>query len=826
MARLAVLAALAGVLAGPARAADALVLRHGPAPAPAAVPGEIVVGFRSGADRGDRAAVRSAADVRLHRDLRLPHAELVRVEAGQTVGAAVRALQRRSDVRYAEPNYVYRATDTTPDDPGFSLEWGLQNTGQAVDGSSGGIPGLDIGAPAAWDLATGTAGTVVAVIDSGVAYDHPDLAPNVWTNAAEIAGNGIDDDGNGKADDVQGWDFVDGDNTPWDLNDHGTHVAGTIAARGNNGIGIAGVAWTASIMPVRALDASGSGTDADIAQAMDYAADNGARVVNLSLGGPGWSQAMSDAITGHPGTLFVVAAGNESSDDDTTPSYPCSYTAANVVCVAATDSRDALASFSNYGATSVDLAAPGVGIYSTRPHFTDQLRDDFEGGLSTWTVQSGSWGTASANSTTWLTDSPTGDYPANADWAIRTASPVDVGARSDCLLRFSYAGFLENGYDVLSVESSPDGTTWTDLADLGDTGGYIEDEGIELGAAGSRYYRFRLTSDATTQDDGVYLDDVRVACPGGTYGGGDYQYLSGTSMATPHVAGAAAVLFGADPGATVAQVKSALLQSGDAVAGLAGKTVTGRRLDLAAALRQLLAVPPPPTAVTGAATGIGTTSATLLGQVGPNGAATTYRFELRPQGGAYGGLHTPEVPAGSGGSPVDVSATATGLQPGTTYAFRLVAVSASGTVRATNEGSFTTSAATVAPQTPVTSTTSATDAATTTTTDTTATDPDPSGSTDATPAAPKRSRVSCRLAGARRRIVRCRVRYHRVRRASFRVRRGRRVYARAGGRRVRSGRAVPLHTLRRVVRGRRYLVLVVVVDGRGRAHRLRTHVRL
>jgi subtilisin family serine protease len=273
----------------------------------------------------------------------------------------------------------------------FGSLWGLHNTGQAVNGHAAGTDDKDIDAPEAWDRNKGSMSTVVAVVDSGVAWDHPDLSPNIWSNADEIAGNGVDDDGNGKIDDVRGWDFVDGDNNPWDYEGHGTHVAGTIAARGNNGVGVTGVAWQASIMALRAADALGFASNATVTDAFTYAAANGARVVNASLGGFAQSQAMSDAIADNPSTLFVVAAGNDERDNDATPDYPCNYTAANLICVAATDNKDALASFSNYGVTSVDLAAPGVDIDSARPHETDSFSDGFESGLGNWTVQSGTW---------------------------------------------------------------------------------------------------------------------------------------------------------------------------------------------------------------------------------------------------------------------------------------------------------------------------------------------------------------------------------------------------------------------------------------------------
>ncbi len=257
-----------------------------------------------------------------------------------------------------------------PNDPSYGRLWGLENVGQ-----TGGRADADIDAAAAWNLSTGSRSVVVAVIDTGVDTNHPDLRANTWRNPGEIAGNGLDDDRNGFADDVYGYDFANNDANPMDDNSHGTHVAGTIGASGNNGAGVAGVNWATSIMALKFLRGDGSGYTSDAVRAVNYATmmrtryGVNVRVTNNSWGGAGYSTALGDAITasGNAGILFVAAAGNDSQNNDAAANYPSNYTAANLIAVAASDANDNLASFSNYGAATVDLAAPGVSIYSTIP---------------------------------------------------------------------------------------------------------------------------------------------------------------------------------------------------------------------------------------------------------------------------------------------------------------------------------------------------------------------------------------------------------------------------------------------------------------------------
>ena len=292
-----------------------------------------------------------------------PNLYSVQVPIGMTVEQAVAAYSSRPGVLYAEPDFQVSIAGV-PNDPRFDDLYALHNVGQ-----TGGTPDADIDAVEAWDVSTGSRNIVVAVIDTGVDWRHPDLADNIWINEDEIPGNGIDDDGNGYVDDVRGWDWVNNDNDPMDDNGHGTHVAGTIGAIGNNGIGVAGVSWQVSIMPLKFLSARGSGSISNAIKALRYAIDNGADISNNSWGGGGYSQAFKDVLDSGIAKdhLFVAAAGNANNDNDARPSYPASYTSPNVIAVAASDDDDLKAGFSNYGATSVDLFAPGVGILSTVP---------------------------------------------------------------------------------------------------------------------------------------------------------------------------------------------------------------------------------------------------------------------------------------------------------------------------------------------------------------------------------------------------------------------------------------------------------------------------
>ena len=325
---------------------------------PTFVEGEVLVRYHKDLAENDEDAFlqrHALTRLRRHERIRVDH---VRLAEGKDVAGTIDRLRDDPDVLYVEPNFVLQPC-TVPDDLS-SKQWYLGNDG------SYGTAGVDIGAREAWDTTKGSSDIVVAVVDTGVDWDHPDLAANIWVNHDEVAGNGVDDDGNGYRDDVRGWDFYSGDSDPDDWDSHGTHVAGTIGAVGNNGTGVVGVNWDVRIMPLRFMG-GGSGSLSDAAAAIEYAVDNGAHVINASFGSYGYSYTLRDAIAeaSDAGVLFVAAAGNEDNDNDGYPFYPAGYDLPNVVSVAASNSSDRITSFSNYGDQTVHVAAPGEDIYST-----------------------------------------------------------------------------------------------------------------------------------------------------------------------------------------------------------------------------------------------------------------------------------------------------------------------------------------------------------------------------------------------------------------------------------------------------------------------------
>ena len=343
------------------------------AAAPRTVPTELLVKFRRSTARARvenaLSRVPQAAAIRAYRVV--PQLYRVRIAQGTTLEQALDTYRRDPDVEYAEPNYVL-SIDATPNDPRFSELWGLHNAGQL-----GGSSDVDIDAPESWDLTQGDEDIVVAVIDTGIDYNHPDLAANMYRNEADCDSDTVDDDNNGYINDCYGIDTIYGDTNPFDDHGHGTHVAGTIGAVGNNGIGVTGVAWNVKMLGCKFLGGDGYGTTDGAIECLEYIAalkDRGVNIIatNNSWGGGGYSLALQDAIQANMDRdiLFIAAAGNYSSNNDAYAHYPCNYDIPSVVCVAAINRYGNLAWFSNRGRTTVDIGAPGEDILSTLPGAT------------------------------------------------------------------------------------------------------------------------------------------------------------------------------------------------------------------------------------------------------------------------------------------------------------------------------------------------------------------------------------------------------------------------------------------------------------------------
>ncbi len=342
------------------------------------VPDQVLVKFKPGVGAAARSQIVQTHGAKTMQAVgKQSKLVLANLAPGQSVEQAVKAYANDPNVEYAQPNYIYHAL-AIPTDPQYGQLWAAKNTGQTI--SSGtyspnfGTAGADMNLESAWDIQSDCSSVVVAVVDTGINYNSQDLSANMWTGNTNHGQNFATD---GAAGD------------PMDLSGHGTHVAGIIAAAANS-VGGVGVCWNAQLMAVRVLEAAGYGYTSSIVAGINYAVANGAKVINMSLGGGYYDAAMNTAITNAQtaGVLVVVAAGNSASNNDAAGSevYPCNYTQANLICVAALDQNYALAYFSNFGVTNVDVGAPGTNIYSTWAGTNTTMTDfSFGGGAPAFT---------------------------------------------------------------------------------------------------------------------------------------------------------------------------------------------------------------------------------------------------------------------------------------------------------------------------------------------------------------------------------------------------------------------------------------------------------
>ncbi|MDA3898362.1 MAG: S8 family serine peptidase [Desulfobacteraceae bacterium] len=579
------------------------------------VPNEVLVRFHDWVDEKDKAAIRGQLSARLIKTIKSIQVEYWRLPETEFTKEAIEYLRKMPEIESAEPNYLYKPK-ALPNDPEFSKLWYLKNNGQNVGGVAG-TAGADIAATTAWDIEKGSKDIIIAVIDSGVAFDHPDLINNTWKNPNEIPNNGIDDDNNGYIDDIHGWDFVNDDANPSDYskdvygNGHGTHVAGIIAAKGNNGVGITGVMWNAQIMPLQVFDLFEASTfyesiiqEINLLSAIEYAVINGANIINLSLGSTSFIQYEYNILNyaNSNGVLVIASAGNENKNNDVSPSYPASYDLPNIISVAATNEKDELAAYSNYGTTSVDIAAPGgnyvyPNIYSTAPPEREILfYDDFESGGDKW-VNGGTglngwyrpWSIAydplfRSN----VAMDSFGNYFNFETSYMQTAKPINITNCRGLHFQFYINHALEYGHDFLRLESSIDGINYiaTDILFTGFSNGiqrYLEWGGSEFNLD-KFYLRFNLKADNINPYDGVSIDDIFITGIPWEFDGSEYGFKSGTSMAAPVVTGVAGLVWSYNPSLTHLEVKDIILNSVDPLDSLTGKTLTGGRINAAKAL--------------------------------------------------------------------------------------------------------------------------------------------------------------------------------------------------------------------------------------------------
>lgn len=565
------------------------------------VQGEILVRFKSSMTiQAQQLSVESQGARSVKSVSGIMNISKVKLPIGETVSAAIEAYQNNPNIEYAQPNYIYYAT-AFPLDTSYLQLWGMNNTGQTISDpnyptNNPGTPGSDIDAELAWEQITDCSSKVVAVLDTGINYTHQDLAANMW-------------DGSGAGIPNHGWDFVDSDNDPLPVGggeDHGTHVAGTIGAVGNNSAGVTGVCWQASIMSVRVLDAVGFGTTAGIVSGIQFAADNGASVINMSLGG----EAEEDLVfkgaiiyAQDRDVVVVVAAGNGGTDgvgddnddngffggggddgDVNTIFQPCNFDQDNLLCVAALDQSYSLASFSNYGATSVDVGAPGTNVLSSwaGPIITD----DFTSG---WTL-SGGWTTgicASINTLSNPTDwCSSGTYANNAD--DRAYKSFNLNGVLAAELFYVVSFDTETGRDFFSssmLSSGGDPFAGGALPNLlnisGSQTGFVKNN-ISSCTTATCSIGFRLTSDDTVVFRGVGISRFSINTL--QTNSSSYNVAKGTSMSSPHVAGIATMIRAFNPNYTYAQTVEAIKNGGEAVAALSGKTSTGRAANAMGAL--------------------------------------------------------------------------------------------------------------------------------------------------------------------------------------------------------------------------------------------------
>ena len=574
---------------------------------PGHISNELLVQFKSDVVAADQSQIIAATGAKvLHRLGKQQRFTRIKLREGQTLQQALSLYQADPNVASVQPNYLYYA-QTVPNDTDYIQLWGLSNPNPT---------GYDIDAELAWDHITNCNSNIVAVLDTGVDYTHQDLATNMWDGtAAGFPNHGYDYIGDSVFNATQDYDPI----PMGAVEEHGTHVAGTIAAVGNNNNGITGVCWQAQIMSVRVLDSLGTGSTASIIQGIHFAVDHGAKIINMSLGyQEAYDQALSDAISyaRDNDVVVVVAAGNEGADNELTEFYPCNFTQPNLICVAALDQDYSLAFFSNYGVISVDVAAPGVDIFSTVPTGQAINANDSNEGITQWETNNGHWTTVQCsfdinsiptplttlvNPSSWCDVTP-GTYVAVADDNIYKTFDLS-GSGTQAALFYqpfieteSNADFFLSGFDSTGgdpFDGDPDNVELLSFSGANDAANSYFIHDLTDCLTGTCSIGFRLTSDGDAdRRSGVGIPIVVISTL--DEGGNTFVTSQGTSMATPHVAGIAAMVRAYNPNYTYADTVAAIKQGGEYVSALDGITSTSNAANAMGSLSYIN----PPTGLT------------------------------------------------------------------------------------------------------------------------------------------------------------------------------------------------------------------------------------
>lgn len=566
------------------------------------VPNELIVKFKKGVGQTEELTEFSAQNHLQNHGFFAPEgAALLEVRKGRSVDQTILQLKQNPQVEYAEPNYIRELYALPSNDPLKNDLWAVENTGQTIQGIAG-KPDADMDLSEAWQITEGDPQVVVAVIDSGVAYRHPDLKNQLWDGQLCV-----DEKGRPLNSCVHGYDFKGNDKDPLPTFEaggktaHGSHIAGIIAAEKDNQKGLMGVAPKVKIMALKTNLSISS-----IVKSIDFAIQNRVTIVNASFGSPHFSQAEHDAIKrlGDAGGLLITAAGNGGGDNDQQPNYPCAYDLDNIICVAATDQKDELAAFSNYGSKSVDIAAPGVNIASVYidPQVTSVTEESFDAALPANYINSGRVIWVKNFNGAMITDN---EFPYKDDQPMEnslTSPAFDLSGAQLASMDFGVGcidEYTPNGEDHLKLEFSTDGIHFEEMNrfhqyKLNAPHGHdpnqlvlhfyqISQDIPQKYLTSGYHFRWRWVTDGDNQVGrglGCVVDDIKITKYDQVDGSDEkYAYWAGTSIATAQVSGVAGLIKSSDSRLNALQIKQLILNSGDSLPGLSGKILSGKRVN-------------------------------------------------------------------------------------------------------------------------------------------------------------------------------------------------------------------------------------------------------